>query len=483
MGSLNSGNLQYLSFKPQQLSFGAVKTSKNKEVQSFDSSNVTDNIQKDPAAKGKKKRGVWYTVGGSLLVGAIALITLKDFGRLRIYSENLKKKAEEISQSNPFISKALKAGSSFAQNLGDITGKLSDNINSLKDTIFDRIIRVNDNKYGTVFVKKTRNFFKSLSVSTMDSAYEKANRKMNNLFEAIGKAGEADVQKREKLKKGQILLTEALNLVEKHFGKQSRMQRITDVEQELDGFVEEVAGRLKNEKTGVFIKGGKLQSSLVTDKCSGLIEKTNNEVKNGFDEVVKKLDKAREEFESVLSPEEMKIVDKKIQIFKNTLSSANALEGEPMIRKLTEFSLGSATTDVLFTGAGSLAVAGYQIFSADGKEEKYSKSLTQGIPLVGGLMTMFYGAAKMWAGPFAIMAGIGAGKLFSILGDFADKGRKSYEEKQSLIKVALDAYNKSSLLNDKTAETEETEDKKPSSSGEKSDEAQTCERQTTEKSA
>ena len=154
----------------------------------------------------------------------------------------------------------------------------------------------------------------------------------------------------------------------------------------------------------------------------------------------------------VISPKEFKRVKKVIHKMTQKLNSATALETDDYFIKKAEIKIGSAPTDI-FGLMGPLGLGAYAIARGKTKDEKVEAALTAAVPLVGGIGTYIIGTVKMFTAAknfvFSSLTGIG----LNLLGREAVKLYRAYQEKQSLVKIAMDSYN--SLLG-KSSENEKS---------------------------
>lgn len=134
------------------------------------------------------------------------------------------------------------------------------------------------------------------------------------------------------------------------------------------------------------------------------------------------------------SPEYQTITANLEKIDKNI---KNAINTEmDAYEKMAELRVGSAPTDILGILA-PVAIATWLVTSAKTKDERVSKTLTQGIPIIGGIATTYYGTTRMFTGPKNIALGIGTAYILNIIGTQLDNWYKSYLEKQSVFKATL----------------------------------------------
>ncbi len=142
----------------------------------------------------------------------------------------------------------------------------------------------------------------------------------------------------------------------------------------------------------------------------------------------------------IISPKEFKKVKRTIHKMTQKLNSATALETDDYFIKKAEIKIGSAPTDI-FGLMGPLGLGAYAIARGKTKDEKVEAALTAAVPLVGGIGTYIIGTVKMFTAAknfvFSSLTGIG----LNLLGREAVKLYRAYQEKQSLVKIAMDSYN------------------------------------------
>ena len=109
--------------------------------------------------------------------------------------------------------------------------------------------------------------------------------------------------------------------------------------------------------------------------------------------------------------------------------------------KLAELQVGSLPTDILGI-LGPTALGTLLVVNSKDKNERISKTLTQGIPIIGGVGVTYYGTTRGWTGARNLMLGAVTSVLLNIIGTKADELYKKYAEKQSILQTAYDAWNK-----------------------------------------
>ena len=120
----------------------------------------------------------------------------------------------------------------------------------------------------------------------------------------------------------------------------------------------------------------------------------------------------------------------------------NALTQENIVyEKLAEMQVGSAATDVVGILAPT-ALATFLIVDAKDKNERITKTLTQGIPIFGGIATTYYGTTRGFTGFKNLALGLSTGYLLNILGTETDKLVKKYMVEQEKLKKAFESFTK-----------------------------------------
>lgn len=109
--------------------------------------------------------------------------------------------------------------------------------------------------------------------------------------------------------------------------------------------------------------------------------------------------------------------------------------------KLAELAVGSAPADV-FGILWPTALGTALVVTADGKNERISKTLTQGIPILGGVGVTYYGTVRGYTGVKNLILGLASGYLLNLIGTKADELVKKYQHQQNKLKTALDSLAK-----------------------------------------
>ena len=121
-----------------------------------------------------------------------------------------------------------------------------------------------------------------------------------------------------------------------------------------------------------------------------------------------------------LSKEEKGIFEQTIQNSAIKLRKANKSECIDYFDKKRDLILGSAPTDIL-TAIIGFSASGIAISSADTKEDKWSKVLTVGLPVIGTLGTSMVLTSMLFSGTQGLLLGNLAGLGINKVGSTADK--------------------------------------------------------------
>lgn len=194
--------------------------------------------------------------------------------------------------------------------------------------------------------------------------------------------------------------------------------------------IESISRKLDDiEKTLVKDEKGQLEEVIT------LLRPITDHVKNGKDS------KLLKHFDNKV----FNSFNKRAKAISKDITKAAELERDDLHEKCAEFAVGSAPSD-LVSFLLPVGVAGYAISKGKDKDERVSATLTTGIPIVGSIGTMMYGTVRMFTGAKNIAFGFGTGLILGILGSTCDKLYKSYREKRSFTKMAVEAYKNNPLL-------------------------------------
>ena len=151
-----------------------------------------------------------------------------------------------------------------------------------------------------------------------------------------------------------------------------------------------------------------------------------------------------------IAQEAMSLMDKKspdYKLAKEYLAKMNsklnlAIENEMnSYEKLAELRVGSAPTDILGI-LGPSAIGTLMVVNSKDKDERISKTLTQGIPILGSIGVAYYGTTRGWTGAKNLILGLLTGWVLNVIGGKADEAYKKYAEKQNILKTAFESFTK-----------------------------------------
>ena len=109
--------------------------------------------------------------------------------------------------------------------------------------------------------------------------------------------------------------------------------------------------------------------------------------------------------------------------------------------KLAELRVGSAPTDILGI-LGPATLAGIIVASSKDKDERISKTLTAGIPIIGGIGMSYYGTLRGWTGARNLCLGAISMWLLNLTGSKVDEYTKNYRLEQNKLKAAFESFTK-----------------------------------------
>ena len=109
--------------------------------------------------------------------------------------------------------------------------------------------------------------------------------------------------------------------------------------------------------------------------------------------------------------------------------------------KLAELRVGSAPADILGI-LGPTVLGSALIANSKDTDERISKTLTQGIPILGGVATTYYGTTRGFTGAKNLILGLVTGWLLNVIGTKTDELVKKYRFEQHKLKAAFESFTK-----------------------------------------
>lgn len=147
------------------------------------------------------------------------------------------------------------------------------------------------------------------------------------------------------------------------------------------------------------------------------------------------IQKLMEEYQKLLPKDEYAKLSKMVDKTLLSLDKSIDIEGDKLFDKIRDIQIGSAPMDLLGV-LGSFGVVGFWLGKADDKDQRISAALKYGIPAVGAVAISLGCTLGLISGGPAIIFGLVAGKMISILGSSLDKFRKQYSQKPPTIESA-----------------------------------------------
>ncbi len=173
--------------------------------------------------------------------------------------------------------------------------------------------------------------------------------------------------------------------------------------------------------------------SLITDKIENMFERMSDKaMKKGLAQDTITLIKS--------NPQQYAQAKKLMEKMNGRLNTAISSE-ITSFEKLAELQVGSVPTDILGILVPS-AIATGLIINSDNKNERISTTLTQGIPILGGIGVAYYGTTRGFTGVKNLILGIVTTLALNTIGTKADELFKKYVEKQNALKTAFDSWTK-----------------------------------------
>jgi len=411
-----------------------------------------DSIEIEDKNKQPKKGIQGWIIGASAatLVVTAAILSIispkffsKNINKLKIYFEKQADKALSNSKTKKFYTKA--------KDVTDWTLRKFDfanTVNNLKDIGYAKLCNSKILGGEKSFLVKANNritdFFNGIAKSTVYRTYHRTNSKYNHLIDAI-KAQKASFSPSEWTKVEESI-TELQNSINAGFSDVAISNRIRQQKEIMKGLDKKVLAETKNLFARENYKGRSLKESashidknlrffseeiISTDKknYSKMVEDLKKVISNQDEKAPGKLQELLGLLEEKLPKEEYEKILKKANEAEISMNKAMFNETNKYFDKHRDLSLGSAPTDIV-TIVGSSIIAGAVIAKANDKDERISKALTKGIPIIGTIGTSLLLSANMVSGTKALAYSGIAGIAISKIGGLIDLARHKSKEKK-----------------------------------------------------
>ena len=405
--------------------------------------------------KKKKSYKKAITVGSSVLVigGLVALLNPRFSSQFLTKLKSMSNTATtrlENSKNNYLKSKFHKA-SKKTIDWGIRTLEFTNNINSAKDIGFkwlccekknfhcvkNKTLKKIIQKIDTGFVKimtKIHNaitkWFDAISRHTVMNKYNSATKKMDNFESLI-------LQYRNKLSSAEQAQFDAklaeITKTREFFSKNNINSRFTEQEKLMENLERDFMKKFRAYRNGFSNKWVDKTSHIDKNMsfwAQDIMQPTRDKVeRQGLDVVEKLVGNGKEQkglyedIYSILSPKldqnEEKALNKALKKVSNKLKKANHSETVEYFDKKRDLVLGGAPTDIV-TALGGLGISGLAIATADTKEDKMSRALTGGFPIIAGIGASMAFTAMLFSGVQGLLYGFLTSIGLSKLGSMAD---------------------------------------------------------------
>lgn len=414
----------------------------------------------------RKKIGIGLGLGSTFLFG-LGLLLFLGKGNFKTKIDILNKETKKINldaTNKKFLSFWTKFKNKVTEKTTNVLTKINDFISPwMNNPIAIRDIAIEEASDKLHLSKITgwlKSFYQKLSIDTMDSMYSKSGNKFSQVYLELEKTIEnlAKSNKIDTLKKDSLLKSlKAINSsFEEGFSQVNRNKRFHSAKEQLECAKKIVREYILNYNKGDGIKGYLKKHSMLFGKDKKYIsfnlpdilkkkKELSDVVLKQYSTIDKGLKSQLEELASIMGKDskEYKTLAKKVLNANNNLSKTVNTESELLYEKFIELSVGSATSDTLFFVIPA-AGFGYNLCKSKDKEERISKTLTVGVPLIAGLGVSFVSAAKMDNAIKSLAIGTVSGWILNFFGKKIDDFRKKLKQQREFNQQARDFYIKNS---------------------------------------
>lgn len=420
--------------------------------------------------KDKKSTKTAIAVGSSVLLLA-ALVTVFN----PRYSPKLMKKIKALQQQaavqieknkNDYFKSKFYSGYKTALDWTAKGFNVVCNMNSWKDVQFKYLCR-DENKnihfknnpgiekgvkwIDKWFIKLTKKphdaitkGFDYVSKKTVKGKYKKATKMMNKLDDLIN-------QYKSKLPAEKRTLVEAklaeIQRIRTNFTEDSLNSRLADQEKMMENLERDFLSKWRSYRKGFknrFINKGDHVKTSLSFWAQDIMQPQKDKLQKEGVEVVEKLfngDSSKkglyneifEIFEETLGKENTILMKRRLKNSNKNLKKANFSECNEYFDKKRDLMLGGAPTDVV-TSLFGLGACGVAVGAANDKDERNSRLVTTGIPVVVGLITSLISTAKLLSSATGLILGGVTGLGANFIGNKIDKhilGNNDEEDEKS----------------------------------------------------
>lgn len=417
--------------------------------------------------KEKKSNKKAIAVGSSVLVitGLVALLNPKFSSKFASKLKNMSNSAGtklEDNKNSYFKSKFHKA-TKKSLDFGIRTLEFSNNINSAKDVGF-KWLCCEKKSFSSVKNKTIRNilqkidggftkvmskvheaitkWFDGISKYTVKSKYKSATKRMDK-FESLVKEYRSKLSAEE-----QTQLDSKLNEISKareFFSEKNTAKRFTEQEKSMDNLQRDFMRKLNSYRKGFsnkFISKTEHIDKNMSFWAENIMQPARDRIeRQGLDVVEKIVGGGQnqkglyEDIYSMLSPklskQEKSALEKAMKKANKKLHKANHSETVEYFDKKRDLVLGGAPTDIVTAVAG-LGLSGVAIATADTKEDRISRALTGGFPIIAGIGASMAFTAMLFSGVQGMLYGALTSVGLSKIGSLADHFIMGYKKNKNI---------------------------------------------------
>ena len=404
--------------------------------------------------KKSNKKAVTVGISALMLTGFVLLLNPKNAPKLMSKMKSAQQKAllKMDKSKNDYLASKFHKFISKLMGKGVAVLEFSNNFNSAKDLSFKWLCTENKSFYSIKDPKKRRflkkiddkfvkimkkphqaitSWFDSISKMTVKKKYSNSAKKLDYLEDLLRKHKEKLSVDERKIVDAKL---EEIAQIRKHFSEQNTLSRLKKQEESMANLERDFMNKYRSYRNGFtnrwVDKGEHIGNNMNFWAQDILMPKRNAFEQEGKD-VVNKLfsdgngkkglyDEISDLLSSHITASEKEELTKQVSKANSKLRKAVQDECVEYFDKKRDLVLGSAPTDIV-TALFGLGVSSWAIASADTKEDKLSKALTVGFPLVAGIGTSLAFTAMLVSGIKSMIYGAIASIGLSKLGSLADR--------------------------------------------------------------
>lgn len=447
----NFNNNVYLRQNP---SFYANAENNKKNVSSPIEKTVDTIFEQADKEKKSNKKAVTVGISALLLTGFVLLLNPKNAPKLMSKMKSVQQKAQfKMDKSkNDYLASKFHKFTSKLMGKGISILEFSNNFNSAKDLGFKwlctenkdlhkirnpkkrRFIKKIDDKFVKIMKKPHQvitSWFDSISKMTVKKNYSKSAKKLDYLEDLLKKHKDKLSGDERKIIDAKL---EEIAQIRKHFSEEKMLSRLKKQEESMSNLERDFMNKYRSYRNGFsnkWVDKGEHIGNNMNFWAQDILMPTRDGFEKEGKEVVDKLfgdgngkkglyDEITDILSSHVTASEKDELSKQLSKAGSKLRKANRDECIEYFDKKRDLVLGSAPTDVL-TALFGLGVSSWAIASADTKEDKLSKTLTVGFPLVAGIGTSLAFTAMLVSGVKSMLYGALASVGLSKMGSLADR--------------------------------------------------------------